>query len=302
MKKIFSAIVATITLAACDNPGQEMIPEDDMKKIITDALVTDAILQSDRSQNGINYGLNTDTLDFYAPIVKRYGYTASDVRHTVSVMSSRKSNPLNNILSDVVKNIEQINQMAEYHYRAYLKFDTLATSYYRDTLYTNKKGVEGKMGKYQILIKDPKAGTYELKMNYFTSDDFRVRAKRILYTQSGGELKYDNNGSFYMSKVKEETPFRAAFELPQQGADSLLIKFQESFSDFGGKIQDTSYVHDITLIYMPLASHARDCYYKQITGLTKDIREDYEQKILSSPDSIAFPIVRFPRDTTQRGR
>lgn len=298
---MFVALMAVCATMGC-NKGPRMIPEEDMKKIVTDALVTDAILQADKSGGALNFGNRVDTMDFYAPIVKKYGYTAADVRYTVSVMASRKSNPLNNILSDVVKNIEQINNMAEYHYNAYLKFDTMATNYYRDTLYNNKKGVDGKIGKYQIFIPKPKSGVYELKMDYFTSEDFRVRAKRILYSQSGGEMKSPNDGSFYMSKVKVETPYSASFELRAEGADSLLIKFQESFSDFNGPVVDTSYMHNIKLIYTPLALEARDRFYKEVTGLTKDIRKDYEQKIMFSPDSIAFPIVRLRADTTQWGR
>lgn len=299
MNRIFIAVMILV-LWGCQK-GYQMVTEEDMKKIITESLITDAILQADRTNNGLNFGRSTDTLDFYAPIVKKYGYTAADVRYTISVMAARKSNPLNNILSDVVKNIEQINKTAEYHYNAYLKFDTMAMNYYRDTLYTNTKGVDGKIGKYKIFIANPAMGSYELKMDYFTSEDYRVRAKRILYVQSGGELESPNNGSFYMSKVKTQTPYKAAFDLTADGADSLLLTFQESYSEYGGPVEDTSYMHNIKLIYTPLARQAREMFYKQVTGLTKDIRKDYEQKFFSPPDSIAFPIVRLRADTTQLG-
>lgn len=298
---IVMSSMALLVAVGCQD-GPEMIPEEDMQKIITDALITDAILQADKMNNGVNFGRNTDTLDFYAPIVKKYGYTAADVRYTVSQMAARKSNPLNNILDDVVDNIEHINKMAEYHYTAYLKFDTMAMNYYRDTVYINKKGIDGKIGKYKILIDKPKSGIYEFKADYFTSEDFRVRAKRLLYAQSGGKMKNPTNGSFYMSKVKVETPYQAGFSLPEDGGDSLLITFQESFNDFGEPVVDTSYMHNIKVIYTPQPLQARERFYKEITGLTKDIRKDYEQKIVPSPDSIAFPIVRLRADSTQWGR
>lgn len=268
----------------------KMVPEPVLQDIITESLITDAILNESRKkvQPTFSNAMN-DTTDYYEPIVRKHGYTAADVKYTISVMSSRKSNPLNHVLNKVVENIDLINKRAEYHYRAYLKFDSLALNYYKDTLYNSAKKITGAMAKANFHIMHPRSGEYEVKFDYMTSSDYRVRPRRLRYRQPAKDSIIATAGSFYINKSNAEKEFTSKFHLRRNGADSLIVSFDDSYSE-GGQKSDSSYVTNILLIYTPPVKIARENYYTERTGFNRKLIEYYENKYFQPQDSIPFPI------------
>lgn len=285
----FLGSVSSLCFSCSDGP--RIVPDDELKAIITEALISDAVIDGDRKKSKPEFGGLRDTIDYYAPIVRKYGYTASDVRFTIATMASRKSNPLSGVLKDVAAEIKKINQTAEYHYNAYLKFDTLALNYYRDTVYLRDTTIYGRLAKFKILLRKPQDGIYTINLKYNTMDgenDYR-RSKSINYRVSAiDELAAVSSTHYIIRSRGKELPYRSEVTVPYLGADSLLVTFNDQIAD--AEFKDTSYIRDIVVTYTPPTIKARKDYYITRTGFTQELDEYYEKRFFAIPqkDSIPF--------------
>lgn len=285
-------VIVVIGVLGCSGPRK--VKEEHLKAIITETLVSDAFLQKERKNQGPTATGWGDSLDYYAPIYSKYGYTAADVRYTVSSMATRKSNPLSTILKDVVKEIDNINSIANYHYMAYLKFDTLAMDYYRDTVYQRDTLITGRLARYKIFIKEPRAGNYTINMNYNTMDgpnDYR-RSKSVEYYVSRDNSVQQSlpvKSTHYIIRSRgKELPYSSSFSVPHSGADSLLISFNDQIPD--AMFKDTSFVRDIVVSYTPTTAEARQDYYRARTGFSQILYDLYEQRFFKQPAADIIPV------------
>ena len=259
------------------------IPETDFQKIITESLITDAVIWEigRKSTVGQNYFL--DTLDYYKPIAEKYGYTMQDVRRTIEYMATRKSNPMNNILDNVLRDIERLKNRANYLYHGALKFDTLAVKQYTDTVYINDTTIKGSLKKYSIFIHVPKKGEYTLKFDYRTVEDTRSPIKSIKYrlsALSGNEINTLNGTPMSLNRTrrKQDETFTYRINVPKTIYDSLLIDFSDGRVIGNYKGVDSSYISNIKLIYSPTTEDARTEYLYELTGVGKSPEDIYYGK------------------------
>ena len=143
MKKIWFIIIAVMLLASCALTPNEIPPAvlEDMlaDKVRTDSYVSNVIKPTRRAK---------DTIDYFTPIFKKYGYTFDDLEYTIDKMSRRKTDAVWSTLDNTVTKISSIQKMYERNneqrlewkqYVEDLNLDTLY--YYPDTIFVRKKPI-----------------------------------------------------------------------------------------------------------------------------------------------------------------
>lgn len=100
MKRISSILfilAVAFSLWGCNRP--RVIPQDKFEDIIYDLYLSNIYLNE-------NLELPPDSVDAYAPVLKKYGYSASDIRYTMESYSKRKSVRMSDILDTVALRLQ----------------------------------------------------------------------------------------------------------------------------------------------------------------------------------------------------
>lgn len=279
MKRIPYYIVcaAFLTLASCHR-GPQTIPEKTLRPIMRELLVSQAILQVDRA--GRSDLPPTDSTDIHSPILKRYGYTLEDFRHTIRELSMRKSNPLANILNEVAEEIKVSRIDAEQRYREMLRIDSIAQARTADTVFRSDTVLSGQLDGLRIvytgLVANDSAvlsGTYRIGFDYSTGPRARsytkaVRTKRTKYNGQTVE------STFWLPPATDTTGYEGEVTVGDE-VKSMEIAFTETLRK--DVPRDTCYLTNLRIVYVHPVSRARALLQQQLTGLPENLEEYYEK-------------------------
>ncbi|MEG1463545.1 MAG: hypothetical protein RSC11_01400 [Mucinivorans sp.] len=261
MKKIFCSLMIALVVA-CSSIKD--IPDDEMVDIITQALLTTSFASPDFGVPSA--GSSNDTIDFYTPILERYGYTLDDFRSTIYDMSTRKSNPLNNIFGQVTLGIDSMAAVAEYRYNVSLRYDTLALNFYADTVYLKDTTIRGSLSKFKIKLLDIRQGTYTLSFDYKNNNDYRAGTKAVGY-RTGDRQAGTTIAPLvrtWIDRAKDTTRFVNRADI-KAAHDTLLYVFEEPQLDksLRGKVKDSSFISNVKIVYTPELEKAREDYFRR---------------------------------------
>lgn len=279
--KNFCFFILLAILAGCSGP--EIIEDDDMEIIIREALITQAIQQNDISLR--NDTKESDSVDLYQPILERLGYTMADFNHTVRVLATRKSNPLNAILDRVVNQIDAMANSADSRYKTLLTADSIVVAAFTDTLYSSDDTIKGTFKKNIIALKDVEPGNYSVTFNYISILDYRVGSKSITYSAGDtikSAAKKSTGGNLWIPRNSLENNYVGSFTLVVD-FDTLNLRFKEPKVDKAVKYVDSSYVTKVRVIRAPFLYDARRQYMKSIYG-----KDNYLYKYENKKDSLAL--------------
>ena len=280
--------VVAVLLPSCRKARR--IPEEVLQEIITESLITDAIIREENRRIRSGQKIFSDSLDYYKPIAEKYGYTMEDVRHTIEYMATRRSNPMKNVLDMAIQNIDKHKQRASVLYQGTLKFDSLAIQHYTDTVYHKDTTTRGTLKDYKIFISSPKKGEYTLTFYYQTVEDYKVRTKSVKYRLASppADSVPPAIGTFWMNRNPRGGNFRNMVQVHQPVYDSLNFWFSEPVQAKDYKGADTSMIRDIMIIYAPTVQDARSDFMYEMTGFGKPLEEIYE-KLYYPADSMPTP-------------
>lgn len=270
---IVDCVLFCALLTACSGP--KMIPDQTLEAIIADVLLTEGVISSGLKDGDVTTRL--DSIDFYSPILNRYGYTIVDFRFTINKLATRKSNPLEGVMEHVVATIDKQAIVAQHRYDVSRRYDSLALNAYADTIYRKDTTIKGSLKKIRIALDTIRAGDYRLQMSYRSTSDYRLPQKSIRYyfTRTGKKPSVEN--SLWLSRSDKLREFNEVISTVKD-YDSLIIYFAEAqvnlSSDRGRnkskvkapKLKDTSFVENISIIYTPLLHDARSRYHNEIYG------------------------------------
>ena len=100
------ALLSMLTLVCVGCGGPQIIPDDELAQIFSEAYIQNAYLSA--------FARGYDTLDIYTPIWERYGYTEEDVRFSIGNFSKRKSAKLSDVVDQAIRIIEKEKALANY--------------------------------------------------------------------------------------------------------------------------------------------------------------------------------------------
>lgn len=275
MRKFIYILLASLALTGCRGP--KAIPEGVMRSIMREALVSQAILQVDRS---IAEEMKIDSMDVHTAILDKYGYTLEDFRFTVREMSMRKSNPLANILAGVASDIKQSRIGAEGRYKEQLRIDSIAQARTADTVFAADTVLRGKLDGYRIAYTGPvpgdsavAPGIYKILFDYSTGNHARSYTKSVRFRRTDRSGK-TTESTLWLPTAKDTVAYEGEIKV-EGDVKSLDIKFAETVrKDLS---PDTCYLANPRLVHIVPVERARALHLRQITGFPEQLYS-YDEK------------------------
>lgn len=280
-RHIFWAALSALVLASCHR-GPKAIPEGEMRSIMREALVSQAILQVDQS---VSDGQPLDSLDVHTGILRKYGYTMEDFRFTIREMSMRKSNPLANILGGVAGDIKLSRIDAEGNYRELLRSDSIARARTADTVFRSDTVLRGKLDGYKFAYagrvpgdSSVAPGTYKIEFDYSTGGHARSYTKSVRARRAMREGKAMET-TLWLPTAKDTAAYSGEISV---GPDVKLLEIALSETVRTDLPRDTCYLTGIRLVHILPVRQARALFLEQITGFPAQLYPYYEKRYLDS--------------------
>ena len=219
MKYVLVALAVISSLAGCRR--DKIIIDDDLRAIFREIYLTNAYMEQYR---GRLVKFSIDSIDVYRPILERYGYTVSDLEHTVKNFSSRKSYRLTDVVDEVIAQLEKEEDNFKYRIAAKDSVEARAKQMFRrlvyeDSVVTARRIADTAKLKKTIPIVD--SGEYEIRYSYYIDSTEENRGLRNTFTalnSTGGRRQVLSSGM--ASNRRQRYNGRI---MPAKGDTALLI-------------------------------------------------------------------------------
>lgn len=276
---ILSLLLCVALLTECSR--RKSIPDDTLVDIFHDAYLTNAYL-------GIR-STRLDSLQIYEPILKRYGYTPSDLRYTIGNFSRRKSAQLGTVLRKVE---ERLTEEARIYEKRVVVLDTIknvAVRTFKKTILQNslievKKSAD--TARLRIVISPLEPGSYTVRYRYTNEEkDKRYHYRATMWV----ETEHGNRRSNHTFRLTEEDHVRRTFNTDHNATRLILSlgEFEEIKPAKGRKgvkfRRPKLSIRDLEVTYTPTDEYAIDSLYKRHI----DIRIFDDEFLTFKADSLA---------------
>ncbi len=177
-------IALLLSAASCSRPKE--IPDRKLQDIFTEIFLVNTYCNIET--------VNTDSLNIYEPVLRKYGYRPRDLVHTLRTFSQRKSSRLSDILN---QSIEQLDKQYNVYARQVAILDTIeliARERYRKVVHTDTLiRATSLRDTSRLRIRVPaREGQYKISYSYFVDSLDRnpsVRATHVLTDSAGRQLE-----------------------------------------------------------------------------------------------------------------
>ncbi len=300
-----TALLCAVLLAACSEV--KTIPDDKLKEVLTATILRQALIDSQNvGYKSIQTGI--DSIDYHSDVLAEFGYTLEDLTYTFTQLSQRKSNPLDDILQEVVTEIDALAKLAEKKYHAFKRFDTLALEYAKDTLFVyDSLHYADEFDTLKIaLVKPLKNGVYTINITHKVST-LPLMPQQLLriYFSDTTTNKRGTASSLWLSKSDTLKVNHINIELKDKVKRDSLVFYVETRDDERNKEarrklgrnapKDSSLISLIEVIYTPPVVEARQRYYESLIGEDLPIYRDYfEPGYYPKRDERLSPRVALP--------
>ena len=184
--RIKRATIAILSLIVVACSGPKVIPDNILVNIFHDAFVANAYITE--------ANVNSDSLYIYEPIFERYGYTMSDLQHTLTTINERKSSRISDIMHRVSEKLESEYKDEQRKIIVLDTIDNFAKRAYTRTVYSDSLIRVNKLrdtSKLRIHLKDLIEGEYTVSFDYYidTLDENRnSRVEAYLVTSDSSQV------------------------------------------------------------------------------------------------------------------
>ncbi|MFI3294841.1 MAG: hypothetical protein R3Y19_02365 [Rikenellaceae bacterium] len=288
---LLTLLLFALAFSNCSSNKPQFIEETALKKIIRDAVITNAVLTQPSH-------VKVDTLDYYTVILERAGYTMEDLKYTITEMANRKSSPLENIFSQIYNEITVEAAEANYHYLKMESFDSLVTDYVRDTIFQSDTTLFGKIEStgFEFVYPSAAEGRYHISFTYLTHGGYSngLRQMNLSFVDSDTSdtgLKTEKLTSWIHRSFKERQ-YTYNTNFTKSGYDTLRFMLIESTNP---PEKDSSWIKDIVITYMPEKELSRRIYLRDHTGI------DVDSNYIKPYDFFAFETDSLTSDTLAWG-
>lgn len=270
-----------------------MIPEDVLKDMIEEVMITDAVITK------LNVVSGYDSIDYYRPIFDKYGYDLDDVEYTLKQLASRQSKPLSNIYDQIQSDLNEISAKVKFNYQRRESLDNIAMLCYTDTLYKLNDTIVGKTGKFRAVIENPIKGKYHFTFMYQGMKEYNIPLRQVvgLLTYKDKSIK-GTKQTTSVSRSFNPNMIRLVINVPDSTSyDSLVFRIDDpDYSKSKVKVHvDSSRAYDFRVVYIPERNDARKVFFTLLTGidLSKPISPLSQQYDIFKMDSCSvWPLPR----------
>jgi hypothetical protein len=290
-KYLFLLAGLLLVLTAC---GPREIPDKKMGGIIHDILLANAYY--------IQFGsgrIDADSVDFYMPILEKYGYDVDDFRHTLDRWALQKSSRLTDLISAATADIQRENE--NYLRRALMRrrIDTLINAHYLDTLVFRPDSLWAGRPKDRdslIFRLSAPTGTYHLRYGYWYTTGDQNEYLSMRYRVRDSVKNIVESGSRSLSRGLRKNQIELSFTAPAR-SDSLEIVLAE----YPEKPRPMAFAVDSVLItYNAPIDELRQRFQREIYRIEPETDLPYGFHYLPKDSGALRPVPLLRADTTAR--
>ena len=297
MKRFFKSLaVVVMAFVAIACARHKIIPDDTLALIFHDAFLTNAYIEKE--------GVNTDTLNIYEPIFKKYGYSIEDVRFTIGNFSKRKSARLGDVVEVAIDILEKEGKFYEKEVAVLDTIDNTARRLFTRTIYSDSliriKNLKDST-KRIITINDIRQGEYKILFDYqVDSLDNNTQRKAVIWFEKEDSTQYSRQ--HYVLRKTHHTEEFSRVMIPNKECVRLVIDLFQVNNDEPqtkqkGKKEKRHTgltVTDLRIVHVPTVEEAVDSLYAK--QLEIKIFADEFLSLFDVQDSLASGAVAL-RDT-----
>lgn len=297
MKRFFRSLaVVVMAFVAIACARHKIIPDDTLALIFHDAFLTNAYIEKE--------GVNTDTLNIYEPIFKKYGYSIEDVRFTIGNFSKRKSARLGDVVEVAIDILEKEGKFYEKEVAVLDTIDNTARRLFTRTIYSDSliriKNLKDST-KRIITINDIRQGEYKILFDYqVDSLDNNTQRKAVIWFEKEDSTQYSRQ--HYVLRKTHHTEEFSRVMIPNKECVRLVIDLFQVNNDEPqtkqkGKKEKRHTgltVTDLRIVHVPTVEEAVDSLYAK--QLEIKIFADEFLSLFDAQDSLASGAVAL-RDT-----
>lgn len=250
----------TFLLTAC---GPKEIPDDKMADIIHDVFLVNAYYNQFGSGK-----IRTDSVDIYAPILEKYGYTVEDFRYSIERMTLKKSSRISELIDEATADIKKESDFYTYRQRMREKVDTLIDNYYRDTVYRcpDSTWVRNTRLKDSLTITVPvEKGRYTIQFNYRLEDHDR-EYMAMQYTQKDSTDKSVGSSSRQFSRQEGPNKMNVQLEtnINARELEVLLVDYPSHAEKLAVRIDS------VLITFVPPIEDKRSGFWKDLRHISDE--------------------------------
>lgn len=172
MRKIL-LIIATIALLAGCSPYREMPPE------VVEAVVLESARASAAAGVIPNLKRSGEELDYFRPILEKYGYTYGDFEYTISRLAARKSEMLNAIVTNAYNKAVADKDRQSYLSGIFSLWESMIMEHIADTILPRKDSDRNYQRYDTLVLKTPIDGAGNYVFQALASISNRYPDKKI---------------------------------------------------------------------------------------------------------------------------
>lgn len=273
---------ALLTLASCK--GYKQIPDDTLADIFRDMYLQNAYIE----QHPLNMSL--DSVDVYAPLIERYGYTEEDFKRTIMDATRRKSFRLTDIVDVAIAKLEAQDEALRRRVWVTERIDSMAKAvstkeiYRRDSAIKFRSMADSALMTLRVPI-DRGAGAVSVSYYYLLDslDGNKYPYNRHKLLSADGETLVSS--SFRMTRDR-----RTKYETMLQ-ADGRLAELEITFGNYPEKPKRIMLTIDsIVVTHYPTIEEARKILSYEYSYRLMINGKEYYEYIKPKADSSALRI------------
>jgi hypothetical protein len=266
-KTLFALPGLILLLTAC---GPREISEKKMEAIIRDVFMANAWYSQFGSRE-----INTDSVDFYTPILKKYGYGIDDFRHTLDRWAMKKSSRLSDLIDQATADIQRENLHFQHEELLRLRADTLITARYLDTLIFRPDSLLARRARDRdsLIFRMPAVpGSYRLRYGYDLSPADQNNYLIMRYNLRDSVGRAVGSNSYSLLRNGRKNYIDAAFQVDEKvdSIEIILANYPEKPKDMGLRIDS------ILLTYNQPIEALRERFMKDMIRIELGIDFPYE--------------------------
>lgn len=253
MRRFYIILIsAVLAVATTGCKRDRVIPDDTLADIFYEAFLTNSYI-------GVEY-MNTDSLQIYEPIFRKYGYTSEDVRYTVGNFSRRKSARLGNVVEQAITRLDTEGKELE---RQVMILDTISNVAVReftrdvltDSLIRVTKAADSV--KLFVAVAPVQTGSYEISYEY-TDDDFS--AKHLRRAEMWFEGEHGTRRPSYNFNLRNKDEVRRVMKA-NKGDERLVVNLGTPLKGNTAPKTQKFTVRNLRIRYKPAAEIAVDSLF-----------------------------------------
>lgn len=260
MKKLLLFIILLGGIISCGGNANKTIPISDMEKITTEMFLVNAYCD-------LKSIAMKDSIDVYEPIFNKYGYTSTDMLHTIKELTKRKSVRYSDILDAVIKNIDDEFKRLNAIIINQDTIDTRILRYYTRNVYAFDSVVVTKMkdtADLRLTIPLEDSGDYAVTFKYFIDSLDKNRSIVYKYGVLDTANNYRSLATRHMTKLEDRVE---TFKLPNiEDKDSALVLHLAVYavtSTFDPHVR----IDSIRVDYTPSLELAKDSFIRDMINI-----------------------------------